>query len=58
MDLKIIITEENKEGLKTINIFDNLKKASVFYRNIMTDVEAKRYDGIAKVELVNLVVHF
>jgi hypothetical protein len=53
MDLKIII----EKGSET-HIFDNLEKATVFYRNAITEKNSGRCEDELTIKIVDLTAHF
>jgi hypothetical protein len=53
MELKIVITfEEN--GIKTLQTYTDLEKAGLAYRNLLTEKENGRYNGILEIDLVKI----
>lgn len=58
MDIKIIITEKQENGIEMLNIFDDIKKAKNHYRNKKTEVSSGRLKAELNMKIVDLIVHF
>lgn len=58
MDIKIVITIHEKCEIIKTHIFDNLDEATIFYRNLISEVKSGRLIAEIKMYTTDLEAHF